>query len=216
MKQGIANIWLLGMIIVFIAMFSAYIATTINYSKAFKMKNEMLSIIEKHHGVTSNLGQQGESVTNPGQRITVDLGAAQTINYYLRGMGYNTKGKCPRNNDNTDVPGTWYGVYDMDLENKGLELFQMSELVQTSEKKYYWCFAKYDAQLRTGTYTSAYYKVRVFYGFDLPVLSTFLSVKVDGMSDEVYDLQDSSNNPDIDSRNIVQISSENYDYVSRR
>ena len=29
MKQGISNIWLLGMIVVFIAMFSAYIATTI-------------------------------------------------------------------------------------------------------------------------------------------------------------------------------------------
>ena len=135
-------------------------------------------------------------------------------------MGYNTKGRCPNSNGNTDIPGTWYGVYDLGIDadgkHKDLELYQMSELVQTNEKKYYWCFAKFDAQLRTGTYTSAYYKVRIFYGFDLPILSTFLAVNVDGMSDEVYDLQDSENNEHIDPRNIVQVSSEDYDSISRK
>ena len=73
MKQGIANIWLLGMIVVFIAMFSAYIAITVNYTKSFKMKNEMLSIIEKHHGVTSNLGVQGDSIVDPSKKVTIVL-----------------------------------------------------------------------------------------------------------------------------------------------
>lgn len=215
MKQGISNIWLLGMIVVFIAMFSAYIITTINYSKAFKMKNEMLTIIEKHHGLTSNLGSKtGEncisnySGTND---ITCDVGAFQTINLYLKGMGYDTLGKCPNNKDrNTDLPGTWYGVTDLGtVQNLG-HLYEHTEKVETNERKYYWCFAKYDAQLSTGKYTSAYYKVRIFYGFDMPVLSEFLAVKVDGMTDEIFDLQDVTGIRGIDDRNVIEISKEDY------
>jgi hypothetical protein len=221
-KQGISNIWLLGMIVVFIAMFSAYIITTINYSKSFKMKNEMLTIIEKHHGMTSNLGTKvsqspfltsiGKNAPEGGNGITVDLGAVQTINLYLRGMAYSTLGRCPNNNDpNTDYPGHWYGVTSLAEDE---HLYQISEEVTTNEKKYYWCFAKYDAQLRTGKYTSAYYKVRIFYGFDLPVLSTFLAVKVDGMTDEIFDLQDTTNKVSI-AANAVVTSSDDYDDISK-
>ncbi len=216
MKQGISNIWLLGMIVVFIAMFSAYIITTINYSKAFKMKNEMLTIIEKHHGMTSNIGSSvGEncksnySDTTP---IVCDVGAVQTINLYLRGMAYDTLGRCPNNDDRkNDLPGIWYGVTSLSETD---ELYNLAEKVNTNERKYYWCFAKYDAQLRTGKYTSAYYKVRIFYGFDVPVLSTFLAVKVDGMSDEIYDLQDIKGKVGNDN-NIIEVSSEDYDQIRK-
>ncbi len=185
MKQGIANIWLLGMIVVFIAMFSAYIITTINYSKTFKMKNEMLTIIEKHHGMTSNQGSSVSSIIPGKGDVIGNVGAIQTINLYLRGMSYSTLGRCP--NADADMPGYWYGVTS--LANDA-ELSDLAEHVTTNEKKYYWCFAKYDAQLSTGVYSSAYYKVRIFYGFDVPILSTFLSVRVDGFTDEIYDLYD--------------------------
>lgn len=199
MKQGIANIWLLGMIVVFIAMFAAYIITTINYSKSFKMKNEMLTIIEKHHGMTCNNGVSGKSIID-GSDVTVDVGAIQTINLYLRGTGYTQKGKCPSRA--TDNPGTWYGVKTLS------ETGQFSDFAEeitgsTADNKYYWCFAKYDAQIRTRSYSSAYYKVRMFYGFDVPVLSTFLAVNVDGMTDEIFDIQDEDTG--------IKTSSESYD-----
>ena len=218
MKQGISNIWLLGMIVVFIAMFSAYIITTINYSKSFKMKNEMLTIIEKHHGMTSNVGTTqsqskflqsiGKNPPSGSSSVTVDVGAIQTINLYLRGMAYDTLGRCPNNNDRkNDLPGIWYGVTKLSEKD---ELKDITEKVTTNEKKYYWCFAKYDAQLRTGKYTSAYYKVRLFYGFDIPVLSTFLAVKVDGMSDEIFDLQDTKETA-TNEANAIDVSTEDYD-----
>ena len=178
MKQGIANIWLLGMIVVFIAMFSAYIITTINYSKSFKMKNEMLTIIEKHHGMTSNIGQPVNSIIKSGT----------------------VTGDCPSRS--TDTPGTWYGVTSLSESGSFSDLTE--EISQkNADDKFYWCFAKYDAQLRTGTYSSYYYKVRIFYGFDVPVLSTFLSVNVDGMTDEIFDVQDKSTG--------IKTSSEDYD-----
>ena len=46
MKGSIGNIWLVGIVITFIFIFSAYITVTMNYSKTFKYKNEILSIIE--------------------------------------------------------------------------------------------------------------------------------------------------------------------------
>ena len=46
MKESISNVWLIGLVVSFILIFSCYIAITVDYSKAFKMKNEILSILE--------------------------------------------------------------------------------------------------------------------------------------------------------------------------
>ena len=86
MKNGIANIWLLGIVIVFIALFSAYIAITINYSSSFKMKNEILSIIEKHKGLTNYVGETKESMIEGKGPVTANVGAFQTINYFYLEM----------------------------------------------------------------------------------------------------------------------------------
>ena len=37
MKDSIANVWLLGIVMLFILMFSAYIAVTVDYSQTFKL-----------------------------------------------------------------------------------------------------------------------------------------------------------------------------------
>ena len=51
MKSSIAEIWLVGLVITFLFIFSGYITVTMNYSKAFKLKNEVLTIIEKSLGI---------------------------------------------------------------------------------------------------------------------------------------------------------------------
>ncbi len=40
MKESIGGTWLLGFVLVFIVIFSAYLAVSINYTKAFKVKNK--------------------------------------------------------------------------------------------------------------------------------------------------------------------------------
>ena len=52
MKDSIANVWLLGIVMLFILMFSAYIAVTVDYSQTFKLKNTVLTIIEKDKGMS--------------------------------------------------------------------------------------------------------------------------------------------------------------------
>lgn len=195
MKNGIVNIWLLGLIVVFIALFSAYIIININYSKSFKMKNEVLSIIEKHKGVTKTIDKEtsGQSLIASGQTITVNVNTIKTINLYLMGNNYDAKGFCPSNNptdDGSGYYGYWYGVSAL---RDGSSIASDFEPVQDN-KKYFYCFAKYNANHQSGRYKAVYYKVRLFYKFEVPALENFLSVKVEGTTDEVYHPQDENQN----------------------
>ena len=52
MKESIGNVWLFSIVLVFILIFAAYLTVTLNYSKAFKLKNEVLTIIEKKKGIS--------------------------------------------------------------------------------------------------------------------------------------------------------------------
>ncbi len=186
MKNGIVNIWLLGLIVVFIALFSAFIIININYSRSFKIKNEVLTIIEKHKGVvTEDKSKGGKSLISDGQSITVNVNTVQTINLYLMGSNYDAMGYCPTG-EKGDYPGTWYGVSILRDGNKIANTFEPA----SRDKKYYYCFAKYTANKQVGRYKAVYYRVRLFYKFEVPVLDNFLSVKVEGITDEVYDPQD--------------------------
>lgn len=82
MRQSIGGTWLFSLMIIFILLFTAYLAVAINYSKSFKVKNEVINIIEREEGLTSNV--------NPN-----DKGAIEQISSYLDSVGYINHGKCP-------------------------------------------------------------------------------------------------------------------------
>ena len=181
MKNSVSNIWLLGIIIVFILIFAAYIAITINYTQSFKYKNEILNIIEKHHGMTDvSDGDQVESVIKSGENVTINIGAIQAITLYLQGNAYTAIGNCPDDGD------TWYGVkaFEWDGTRAGAEYEEADQ-----KTRYLYCFAKFGTG-KISKYSTIYYKVRLFYKFEFPVLSEFLSVKVEGMTDEIYNPAD--------------------------
>ena len=48
MREAFGGSWLLGFVALFIVLFSAYLAVSINYTKAFKAKNKIVSIIEEN------------------------------------------------------------------------------------------------------------------------------------------------------------------------
>ncbi len=177
MKNSVSNIWLLGIIIFFILIFAAYIAITISYTQSFKYKNEILNIIEKHHGMTDDSsGESVGSLIKSGENVTAGVGALQTISLYLRGNAYTATGSCPKDDN------TWYGVSEMTWDGN-----QAGAVVEEAKdgQKYYYCFSKYGTG-KISRYSTVYYKVRLFYKFEFPVLSEFLSIKVEGMTDEIY------------------------------
>lgn len=178
MREGVSNIWLIGIIVLFISIFASYIAITINYTSSFKIKNEVLSIIEKHKGMTDNVGTHGKSVIrgHEGETITIDVGALQTINLYLAGRAYTSMGYCP--NDGKK----WYGVKELKWDNTH------NYEDANNSTKYYYCFARFNNEAVSG-YDSEYYKVRLFYKLELPALSEFMSIKVEGVTDEIFNPQ---------------------------
>lgn len=176
MKNAISNIWLLGLIITFILLFSAYIAITVNYSKSFRLKNEVLDIIEKHRGMSNYTGKTvAVKLNGTVYNLKGGAGTLQTINLYLGGNSYSATGKCNPNEYD-------YGVNEL---NYRTTVTAQKLNASTRNNKYYYCFSKHPAGV-PGPYDNVYYRVRLFYKFEIPVLADFFSVKVEGITNEIY------------------------------
>ena len=52
MKEAIGGVLSLNIILIFLVIISCYLAFSVNYTKAFRVKNEIRSIIEKNEGLT--------------------------------------------------------------------------------------------------------------------------------------------------------------------
>jgi len=50
MREAIGATWIFGIVIVFIVVFTGYLAFSVNYAKAFAMKDSIIDILEKHNG----------------------------------------------------------------------------------------------------------------------------------------------------------------------
>ncbi len=90
MRQAIGTTWIMQLVIIFMLIFVAFLALTINYTKAFKIKNELITFIEKNEGVSEREGG------------TLDL-----IDNYLLYNNYGVAGTCPEGSygiDNLQSP----------------------------------------------------------------------------------------------------------------
>ena len=178
MKNSISNVWILGIVILFLLIFSGFIIITINYNKVFKMKNTVISIIEKNDGVDNDKRSscnETSSIPNSGGRtICVGAGAVETINAYLYAMNYSATGDCLMDNE-TFSEDEWYGVSDLSNPRE-------ARLVKADHNtRYHYCIAAHDTEFRT-----KYFKVRLFFYFDLPVIGNLIPVNVDGTTDEIH------------------------------
>lgn len=77
MKEAIGGSWLLMIVILFVIVFACFISVSVNWSKCYKVKDNILFLIEKNRGMNS--------------KTLVD------INEYLSDVGYRSTGECPPN-----------------------------------------------------------------------------------------------------------------------
>ena len=190
MKSSIGNVWITGLVITFMLIFTGYLAVTINYSSAIKNKNYILSIIEKKNGITND----SSPITKPSslrssKNVYTAYGTLQTINLFLRGSAYKQQGICgegrgdARGVDSDIQSIQWYGVtdlYNYEIGTNGTLQVKYEQVNQNSKVKYYYCFAKvkiYNTN-EAGNYP-AYYRIRLFYALDLPILDS-LVFTIDG------------------------------------
>ena len=143
MREAIGGTWIFTIVIVFIVLFSSYLAISVNYSKAFKVKDSIISIIEHNEGLSSN--------------------AQEEIANYLSGIGYFVYGTCNSN-------------------KKGYEK-------SNTARKYKYCISKKEVG-DSASLRKTYYKVRVFFRLDLPVIGDIFTFPVSGETKAVYFAED--------------------------
>lgn len=75
MKESIGGAWILAICMTFIVLFTGYLAISVNYSKAFRLKSDIVNEIEEADGL--------------------DGATEEKIKTYLTSQGYSAYGECP-------------------------------------------------------------------------------------------------------------------------
>ncbi len=156
MRESMGMTWTFQIMLIFILIFSAFLAVYINFSKAYKVKNEVINFIEKREGITDSIS------SNPG--------SIQLITNYLSAHAYGAMGTCP-------AEAGWYGARKMEGASSDIEAVEQGT-------KYYYCVKKvngFDAK----NYNRSYYEVRVFFKFDLPLVGNIYTFSIDGQTVEI-------------------------------
>lgn len=103
MKESIGGTWLIGIVALFIVLFSAFMAYSINYTKAFRAKNGIIDLIEQNEGYTFYNGSNIENRTQ--EDLMNDLSVQAKAYALVKSMGYDygskSENKVVCNNDGT-------------------------------------------------------------------------------------------------------------------
>lgn len=143
MREAIGGTWIFTIVIVFIVLFSSYLAISVNYSKAFKVKNEIINLIEQNEGMSAD--------------------TQSAIEKYLDSVGYFVYGNCSKGSDSEEVVYTGY-----------------SQIKQG----YKYCVSTRSAD--DDVLERNYYKVKVFFKLDLPIVGNLLTFPITGETKAVY------------------------------
>ncbi len=162
MKESFGGSWLFGIVILFIALFTSYLAYSINYTRAFNLKNKILEEIEKAEGYTSSENVEDMTDEELSQANTVQA----TVLLWIRKTGYakqNAEGINCKTVDGHTTTQAMPGGY---------------------------CITKYCKDTTDGNVTHGgfrtYYKVTTFVAFKIPVINVTLKVPVTGETRTLY------------------------------
>ncbi len=159
MRDAMGAGWIFGICLVFIILFVAYLAITLNYARAFRIKNYIVSEIEENEGYNDNLEQKLET--------------------YLTEQGYNAYGVCDPYMTDGSTQEDW--ALDKCIGNTSeVPANQCSICIyrKIADKQK-------DKDIRA---QRSYYRVVAFFRFDLPVISGMLpAFQVGGDTRYIYD-----------------------------
>ena len=165
MREAIGGTWLFNLVIFFILLFAGYMCLSINYTRAFNVKDKIINELERNGGVGKDFLVNGKE----------DM-AISNISDYMGQVGYRTTGKC---ND-----------YDYGCDANGSCTNNPSDA-----RNYAYCLS----EVKAGeTYTLAqeqefiyvsYYKVKVFYHLDLPIIRSAFQFSIKGDTKLLYKIE---------------------------
>ena len=161
MREAIGGTWIMGIVIVFVVLFSGFLAYSISYTKAFNVKNEIINYIEYREGFTE--AESVESVSDTDLDALVDSGYvnAKAYRYILR-SGYN---KETASNESVKCP---------DGGEKKPGGYCLKKICTTGDKN-----------------SNSYYKVTTFIALNIPLIGYTASIPISGETRTIYEVKDS-------------------------
>ncbi len=178
MKESIGGTWLFGIVVTFVVLFTSFISLSTNYSRCFRIKDEMIATIEHYNGINEK--------------------SISRINTYLNGIGYGTTGNCPDGNspgeDGFATDGTWYGFVKNNNSNFIASKENVNYCIQKVTIVEPYCVNDTSKEVSIngpiGHPRSAYYQVLVFFALDMPILRSLFNVNISGETSVVYNWND--------------------------
>ncbi len=156
MKESIGVLSLTNIVIVFILLFTGYLCISLNQSKAYNVKNQIVSIIQKNNGIND-------------QTIT-------DIQNYMSEVGYRSTGKCDAI-DEDESSLIAIDQYGQTGNNKGMICITRHDIY-----KKLWRDEDHTRQIPK----TVYYEVKVFFALDMPVVNTVFNFNLKGSTRMIY------------------------------
>ena len=171
MREAIGGTWLFQIVIVFILLFTGFMCLTINRSKAFNVKDQIIQTIQNYNGVNVQDGYD-EYNTN----------AFSEIVGYIKENSFRTTGKTPKD-EMVNGENVSYECYDRNgkilPKNSDLAVFCIAPIdISTEACSGPDCFNELPKM--------TYYREVVFYQLDLPVFAELFNFKVVGDTKTLY------------------------------
>ena len=171
MKEAMGGISLFQIVVVFLLLFTGVMCLTINHSKAFGVKDEIINILETDtlasHGITHNYEINDETVSD--------------IINHLNEVGYRITGKCP--------DGDWVG-YDRNGTQVSDNASFCIRAVNVSQVYHDDIDEKCSNGKCNTTYddfpSMIYYDVALFYQLDLPIVNQMFNLKLYGSTKVLF------------------------------
>lgn len=119
MRDAVGGTFSITAIVIFLIIVNCFLAFSVNYTKAFRAKNEVRSIIEKNEGLTCNAMHQIEDVLNKNNYRISSSGLCSKYGYKTALGRNNTPLFCYKvekvditgaSNSNTTYKGAYYTV----------------------------------------------------------------------------------------------------------
>lgn len=150
MKEAVGSTWIFMIVVTLILFFTAFVSLSTNYTRTYKIKDEIISIIASNKGVNST--------------------TIKAINKELVDLGYNSTNKCPQDE------GTWYGFSRTNSSgtvSRDNANYCIKRNIVISK-----CGDRTSGAI--GHPPSSYYSVAVFFKIDLPILGDIFNVILQG------------------------------------
>lgn len=166
MRTSIGGISLFQLVILFVLLFTGIMCLTINHSKAFGVKDEIITII------------QNEGLASGNKDFVLSESTTQKISDYLGEAGYRITGKCPSDE---------WTAYDRDGKTTSINDAAFCVKANSVAEAFYGdaldkCKNKDNCVVAsTNDYPSmVYYDVILFYQLEIPVINNITNFKVYG------------------------------------